>query len=242
MILQNLMVSTGRPSEEVSNKQSISSGAAAASHRRSFGAPNRSCSEPPIARGCKRTSVRRICRESHRPGRVPKCIRRGDTETSDLEEFPRTHTIDFVSIILDRPAGNDCLTLQRRSNVRAREPGNSVLAPPDERLTTDLSRVKPGHVSLLETIAADPTLAPRPRSARGRDRSRLQQVQESCVHQPTIPAATTSATCSAIRRLRGRTAARICPHPGGLSWSGIWSPSRLGITHNNSHVINEIMR
>jgi hypothetical protein len=145
-------------------------------------------------------------------------VRTGGTGTSDLEEFPRTHAIDFVSIILDGPAGNDCLTLQRRSNVRAREPGNSVLAPPDERLTTDLSRVKPSHGCLLETIAADPTLAPRPRSARGRDRSRLQQVQESCVHQRTIPAATTSATCPAIRRLRERTAAHICP-PGGLSWS-----------------------
>jgi hypothetical protein len=141
MILQDLVVSTGRPIEEVSNKQSISSGAAAASCRRSFGAPNRSCSEPPIARGCKRTSVRRICREFHPPGRVPKCIRRGDTETSDLEEFPRTQPIDFVSIIIDGSVDKDCLTLQRRSNVRAREPGNSVLAPPDERLTTDLSRV-----------------------------------------------------------------------------------------------------
>jgi hypothetical protein len=38
----------GRPIEEVTDEQSINSGAAAASFRRSFGAPNRSRSEPQV--------------------------------------------------------------------------------------------------------------------------------------------------------------------------------------------------
>ena len=42
------MVSTARPIEEVTDKQSNSSCAAAASSRRSFGAPNRSRSEPQV--------------------------------------------------------------------------------------------------------------------------------------------------------------------------------------------------
>jgi hypothetical protein len=93
MILEDRRVSTARPIEETTDKQSINSAAAVASFRPSLvhrigRAPSASHQRV----GCQRTSVQRICRESLYPGRVPNCIRTGDTETSRsrLESRRRT--------------------------------------------------------------------------------------------------------------------------------------------------------